>query len=151
MRIAVALLTFTLAAPAAAETVDGDAITVIDGDTIILPCDPARGIWRHCGERVRLIGIDTPEIGTHARCPAEAEVGTRAATRLRELLAGGPVEVDRVDRDRWGRTLARITGPGGDVEAAMLAAGLALPWRAGRAAWANRCRHWCPGTQRCKE
>lgn len=30
-------------AAARCETIDGDRITIVDGDTIALPCDPARG------------------------------------------------------------------------------------------------------------
>ena len=60
---------------------------VIDGDTIVLSC----------GERVRFIGLDAPEIG---------EPGADEATQfVRELVEGKTVwlEADGADRDRWGR------------------------------------------------
>ena len=60
---------------------------VIDGDTIEL----------ECGERVRFIGIDTPEIG---------EPGANEATQfVREHVYGQQVwlEADGNDRDRFGR------------------------------------------------
>ncbi len=108
-------------ARAHAETIDGDRIRIIDGDTVALPCDPARGIYPGCAERVRLVGIDAPETGT------------------------------RTGVDRYGRTLARLTAGGIYVDAAMLAAGAAIPYAPGRAAWADRCRHWCPSAPRCEE
>mgnify|MGYP000940658426 CR=1 FL=1 len=136
---------------ASAETIDGNRITIIDGDTVALPCDPARGIYPGCAERVRLAGIDAPEVGTHARCPAEATAGLEAKAALAGLIRGRPVEVIRTGVDRYHRTMARLSVDGKDVDAAMLVAGTALPYRPGRAAWADRCRHWCPGAARCEE
>ena len=65
---------------------------VTDGDTLQVDIAGER-------ERVRLIGIDTPERG---ECLADA-----AADRLSQLLEGGEVhlEVDTTDRDRYGRML----------------------------------------------
>ena len=62
-------------------------VRVIDGDTIVL----------NNGERVRLIGIDAPEIG---------EPGADEATQfVRERVEGLTVwlEADGADRDRFGR------------------------------------------------
>lgn len=134
-----------------AETVDGDRIRIIDGDTVALPCDPARGIYPGCSERVRLVGIDAPEVGTHARCEAEGIAGLAAKATLARLIRGGPVEITRTGTDKYHRTLARLTADGTDVDTTMLAAGAAIPYADGRAAWADRCRHWCPGAPRCEE
>lgn len=136
---------------ASAETVDGDRITIIDGDTIALPCDPARGIYPGCAERLRLVGIDAPETGARARCEAERVAGLEARAALAEILRGRSVAITRTGRDRWGRTLARLEAGGTSVDEAMIAAGLALPYAPGRPAWAARCRHWCPGAPRCEE
>lgn len=135
---------------AQAETVDGDRITIIDGDTVALPCDPAKGIYPGCAERIRLVGIDAPETWK-PRCEAERIRGLEAKATLAELLRGRPVEVTRTGRDRYGRTLARLKAGDTDVDAAMLEASLAVPYAPGRAAWAARCRHWCPGAPRCEE
>lgn len=73
------------------------ACTVTDGDTL------------RCGaERVRLIGIDAPELPGHCRhnriC---AEGDASASTRsLEQLIAGRPVRLERHGRDIFGRTLA---------------------------------------------
>lgn len=135
---------------ARAETIDGDRITMIDGDTVALPCDPARGIYPGCSEHLRLVGIDAPET-YRARCDDEREAGYRAKGRLGELIRGHRVEITRTGRDRYGRTLAHLATEAGDVETPMLADGLAIPYAPGRAAWAERCRHWCPGAPRCEE
>lgn len=135
---------------ASAETLDGDRITIVDGDTVALPCDPARGLYPGCAERIRLEGIDAPETW-QPRCDAERAAGLAAKATLAGLIRGHAVEITRTGRDRYGRTLARLTADGRSVDAAMLAAGAAIPYAPGRAAWAARCRHWCPGAPRCEE
>lgn len=136
---------------ASAETIDGASIRVIDGDTVALPCDPVRGIYPGCAEKIRLEAIDAPEVAGHQRCEAELAPAYRAKARLAEMLAGHAAEITRTGRDRYGRTLGRIETEQGDVAERLLAEGLALPWAPGRAAWAERCRHWCPGVPRCEE
>jgi len=135
---------------ARAETIDGDRIHIVDGDTVDLPCDPARGIYRGCAERIRLVGIDAPETGRRARCEAEGVAGLAAKAALAGLLRGHAVEITRVGIDKYRRTLARLTVDGHSIDTAMLAAGAAIPYAPGRAAWADRCRHWCPGADRCE-
>jgi endonuclease YncB( thermonuclease family) len=69
------------------ELTEAIVVRVIDGDTIVL----------NNGERVRLIGIDAPEIG---------EPGADEATQfVRERVEGLTVwlEADGADRDRFGR------------------------------------------------
>lgn len=121
MMIAVALL-----APVALNCV------VVDGDT--LRCGP---------ERVRLIGIDAPELG---RCPRHRKCapgdGPAARRSLSRLAAGKPLTIERRGRDRYGRTLAFVSVAGRDLSCALLRAGQAVY----RADWdpqrrlARRCR-----------
>lgn len=136
---------------ARAETIDGDRITILDGDTVTLPCEAAKGIYPGCAERLRLVGIDAPETGSRARCDAEAAAGLAARAALADLIRGHAIEITRTGRDRYGRTLARLAANGTDVDTAMLATGLAIPYTPGRPAWAARCRHWCPSAPRCEE
>lgn len=135
---------------ARAETLSGDRITIIDGDTVALPCDPARGLYPGCAEHIRLEGIDAPE-SYRPRCEAERVAGLAARQALAGLLRGHRIEITRTGRDRYGRTLAHLTADGVDVEAQMLATGAAIPYAPGPAAWAKRCRHWCPSAPRCEE
>lgn len=81
----------------------GVATRVIDGDTLVVDFD------RGPSERVRLIGIDTPETG---QC-----YGARATLRARAIAAGRRVVVrgdptQRV-RDRYGRLLGYVGIRGG--------------------------------------
>lgn len=71
---------------------------VIDGDTIVLDGQ----------ERVRLIGVDTPET-KHPRKPVE-RFGKEASAFTRRLVEGHRVrlEYDQARRDRYGRTLAYV-------------------------------------------
>lgn len=73
-------------------------VRVVDGDTI----------WVGPEERVRLIGIDTPEVdwyGGQGEC-----YGEEAGLFMRGLLEGERVrlEYDEEPRDRYGRTLAYV-------------------------------------------
>ena len=73
-------------------------VRVVDGDTLLLDGD----------ERVRLIGVDTPE-SVDPRRPVE-EFGKEAAAFTRRLAEGRRVrlEFDQEPRDRYGRTLAYV-------------------------------------------
>lgn len=130
---------------ARAETVDGNRIVIIDGDTAALPCpgdEPCRQ------ERIRILNIDAPET-RGARCEAERALGYAAKAELARLLRGQRVRVDRCEpdtgrcEDRYRRTLARLSTKAGDVGAALIATGHALPWAAGPAAKTRRQQHWC--------
>lgn len=139
--LAFALLSLILApALAHAEAIDGDRIVIIDGDTVALPCAvPARG----CAEKIRLLDIDTPET-FRPTCERERVVGLEAKAQMAALLRGKQVRVERSGRkDRYGRTLANLSTVAGDVGRQLVAAGLALPYRPGRAAKAARLAHWC--------
>lgn len=72
--------------------------SVVDGDTIMLDN----------GERVRYIGIDTPET-VHPSKPVEC-YGPEASARNKELVAGKRVrlETDTTDRDQYGRLLRYV-------------------------------------------
>jgi endonuclease YncB( thermonuclease family) len=100
------------------------------------------------GETLRLHAIDAPEIG-RARCEAELVAGLQAKARLRALLAGRAVTVERCEPstgrcvDRYGRTLAAVTIDAGDVALILIAERHAEPWRPGPEAAAARAARWC--------
>jgi endonuclease YncB( thermonuclease family) len=93
---------------------------VIDGDTIVI-----------AGERVRLHGIDAPELdqtflwrGEHIAC------GTMALAALEALTAGVKLRCEAVERDRHGRVVAKCFSPNGvDIGRRLVAAGWALAYR----------------------
>jgi|CXWL01.1.fsa_nt_gi endonuclease YncB( thermonuclease family) len=101
---------------------------VIDGDTLE---------DLSTGERIRLANIDTAEMRDGARCDAERAHGERARTALRSLLAGADqVSVRRTGReDSFGRTIGYVLIDGRDVGRALIAEGLARPWRGRREPW----------------
>lgn len=83
---------------------------VIDGDTFVTAT----------GERIRLYGIDAPEM--------DQPYGPEAKAVLTDLL-DGPVTIDRVTKDRYGRTIATAKGRGREIASEMIAAGAAWMYR----------------------
>lgn len=99
-RALVALIATTFAACGGAEPAgsrDGRVTRVVDGDTIVVG-----------DERVRLIGIDTPE-SVQPGAPVEC-YARRASAFLERLVEGRRVrlELDAEERDRYGRLLAYV-------------------------------------------
>ncbi|GAM00540.1 thermonuclease family protein [Sphingomonas parapaucimobilis] len=89
--------------------------SAIDGDTL------------RCGrERIRLIGIDAPEMPGHCRPGRLCAVGDPFASR--DSLANAlfaPIVIERVGRDRYGRTLAFVSAGGEDLSCVQLRRGQA--------------------------
>ena len=75
----------------------GKVVRVLDGDSLLVK----RG--RSVVE-VRLYGIDAPEYG-------QGNWGA-ARRRVEELVTGGYVHLEQVDRDRYGRVVALLTSRG---------------------------------------
>ena len=108
---------------------------VVDGDTLVIR---AR-IWlgQTVETTVRIAGIDAPE--RRGRCARERALARRAGERLEALLAGGRAVLRDVRYGKYaGRVLARVATPEGvDVGTALIAEGLARPYRG------RRRRGWC--------
>jgi endonuclease YncB( thermonuclease family) len=101
-----------VAAPRAASS---RVIDVVDGDSLVVKTGAAR-------ERVRLFGIDCPEHGQ--RFASEARRCTAS------LCQGRQVTVARLDRDSYGRTVARVQlDDGRDLGNELLRAGLAWHYK----------------------
>jgi hypothetical protein len=120
-------------APEPVETVEGSSLAVLDGDTAALKGK----------DRIRLLGVDAPET-YDSRCERELLLGLKAKKRFAELLAAGPVRIERREKDAFRRTLAYVTlSDGRDVGRTMLEEGLVLPHRPGEEAAAERLAQWC--------
>jgi endonuclease YncB( thermonuclease family) len=120
---------------------DGDELHIIDGDTFGIGCD-ARG--KNCVEKIRLKDVDTPET-YDPKCRPEYEAGLRAKARFASLLRG-KIRIERLGPDPHDRTLAKVYVVGGEVGEIMIREGVALSWRPGGRAKAERIAHWCgPG------
>jgi endonuclease YncB( thermonuclease family) len=90
---------------------------VVDGDTLRLSD----------GRSVRMIGLNTPELGKNGRSDEPFAVAARK--RLEALVAASDGRVrllpGKEPKDRYGRTLAHVYGAdGANIEAQMLAEGL---------------------------
>jgi len=86
-------------------------LRVVDGDTVDVDIDLGFGMWMH-KERVRMMGIDTPESRTRDR--VEKAFGLASKDRLKELLPIGSIgvlktEIDRSGEDKKGK-FGRILG-----------------------------------------
>ena len=95
---------------------------VVDGDTIWLD-----------GEKIRLELLNAPEV--QGRCDRERELAARATRRLSALLSASAFSVSRTGKDRYDRTLARVTIGGRDVGATLVGEGLAHPWHGQKRGW----------------
>lgn len=96
-----ALLLLSFAAP-----LPGAACIAVDGDTL------------RCGsERVRLLGIDAPELPGHCQQGRRCAPGDALASKrsLREALARGSITFKRFGTDHYGRTLALVSAGGTDL------------------------------------
>ena len=118
MLVAIALL--AVAAPSASPTraIYGSA-RVADGDTLTIN-----------GERLRLFGIDAPELDQTCMRNGQAwHCGREAAERLSRLVVGKSVRCLPNGTDDFGRTLARCDLIGVDINEAMVASGYAVAFR----------------------
>ena len=98
-------------APVAPVVVTSVVTNVVDGDTVDLDN----------GERVRLVGIDTPELGD---CGADI-----AAATVTDMVLGKAVTLaaSDEDRDQYGRLLRYVDVDGVDVGGTLLLLGQAVP------------------------
>ena len=92
---------------------------VSDGDT--LSC-------RNLPVRVRLIGIDAPELPGHCNPGRQCTPGDGRASKrvLIELVRSGPVVVQRQGYDHYSRILARVRVNRVDLSCEMVARGAAV-------------------------
>lgn len=112
------------------------ACTVTDGDTI------------RCGdERIRLLAIDAPELGTCPRWRTCVDGdGQAARAALQRTVHGKRLTIERTGTDRYGRTLGVVYADGRNLSCAMVAAGQAqyvARWDQGGAVARD-----CPGIAR---
>jgi endonuclease YncB( thermonuclease family) len=145
VNLRLALVLSLVASIANAAPIEPSQIEVVDGDTI-----------RVAGETFRLVGFDAPET-YRAQCPSERHLGNRATFRLRQLVAGGGLDLERVacacptgtegtPRCNYGRSCGVLRARGQDVGAVLIAEGLARVYVCGRRSCPKR-EAWCPTTQ----
>lgn len=134
---AVALLADWLESPLPAVAGAGRAS---DGDSFRLGSD-----------RVRLLGLDAPELAQHCAAADGARwpCGRVARDRMAVLLASGPISCQPEGRDRYDRLLARCSVNGQDIGATLVTEGLAIAaddyWKLEASARAARRGIWVGG------
>ncbi|MBB2670706.1 UNVERIFIED_ORG: endonuclease YncB(thermonuclease family) [Rhizobium esperanzae] len=114
------------------------SLTAVDGDTV--RCNGQ--LMRLLGEGIPFIsGIDTPEIGSHAKCLKERKLALIAKGRLKELLADKGLRVifsGAVDKTQTHRPLVNIYRANGEeIGKKMLREGFARTWSP------KRRNDWC--------
>ncbi len=113
----------------------GEVLEAVDGDTLAVRVR----IWlgQDVTIKVRLMGLDTPEL--HARCAAERTAAEAARTALASLTAKGPVTLTNIRNDKFGgRVLADVQNAAGqDLASNLIATGY------GRAYKGKTRLSWC--------
>jgi len=119
--------------------IGAQVLRILDGDTL----EVSAHIWlgQDVETRVRLVGIDAPEL--RGGCPYEREMAARARAYVVARLSSAeerPARVSLYDISLGkygGRVLARVlTANGEDLGHSLLAAGLARPYAGrGRLPW----------------
>lgn len=86
-----------------------NVLKIVDGDTVDVDIDLGFGVWLK-DERVRIMGIDTPESRTSD--PIEKKFGLAAKDRLKQLLGKTAIlktQIDKSGEDMKGK-FGRILG-----------------------------------------
>ncbi len=98
-----------------ADTLTGKVVKVHDGDTIhVLQADNVR-------EKIRLSGIDTPELGQ--------PYGKAARKYLASFIAGKQVIIEWDKKDRYGRIVGKVLLDGSDINLELVKAGYAWHYK----------------------
>lgn len=112
-----------------------NVVKVVDGDTVDVDIDLGFGVWLK-DERVRIMGIDTPESRT--RDKVEKKFGLAAKARLKSLLGKQAVLKTQVNKDgedmkgKFGRILGDFVAEDGRmVTEVMVAEGHCVPYFGG--------------------
>lgn len=81
-------------------------LRIVDGDTVDVDIDLGFGVWMH-KERVRLLGIDTPESRT--RDLVEKQFGLASKQFVKDLMPIGSQQIIKTEKDKTGK-FGRILG-----------------------------------------
>lgn len=109
-------------------------VGISDGDTIII-------MHEGKGEKIRIYGIDTPEMGQ--------AYGRKAKQFTSQMVFGKIVEVKPVTKDKYGRTVGLVKITDMDLSEELVKAGFA--WVYTKYCDAPKCRDWVVLEKNAKE
>ena len=116
MKYLALLLIFLISAES--KVIEGKVVRVTDGDTVTILTKENKQ------ERIRLDGIDAPEINQ--------DYGRKSREYLASMVAGKTVRVEYKSRDRYGRILGVVYTGRKNVNEEMVKQGLAWQYRYNR-------------------
>jgi endonuclease YncB( thermonuclease family) len=114
-RILLLVATLLLAIPSFAETLQGRVVGISDGDTVTV-LDVSNKQWK-----IRLMGIDAPE--------KKQAFGNKSKENLSDLVFNKQVTVEYYKKDKYGRTVGKISVDGIDANLEQVKAGLAWHYK----------------------
>ena len=91
------------------------------------------------GEQIRIANVDAPQLD--GRCLSETARAREARATLQQLLDNQPIELRGKGRDAFGRVLAKVRIPDGDVGRKLVRFNVAATWK-GRE---EPVSTWCGG------
>jgi len=109
-------------------------LRVVDGDTVDVDIDLGFGVWLR-GERVRIMGIDTPESRTSDK--VEKVFGLAAKAKLKQLLGKTAILQTQISKDgtdakgKFGRILGDFVVGDSTVTKIMIDEGHCVPYFGG--------------------
>ena len=136
--LVLALAVALAVAPAYAADYAWPVVRVVDGDTVAVDAS-ANLPPELAGLKIRLRGVDTPEKGGRAKCPAERAAGRAATAFTGRAIAAARVVLVRDPRwGKWGgRAVADLILDGRSLSGLLIAAGH------GRVYDGGKRRSWC--------
>jgi endonuclease YncB( thermonuclease family) len=144
MKKFIALSLLSLATPAIAQktptgvTYDATIVRVSDGDTVVVEAK-----WIPAPMKpqiaVRIFGVDTPEKGGRAQCPAEDAKGLAASAFTKDLVAKATkIQYTLYDWDKFGgRVLGDLILNGKSLREQLITNGYARPY------FGDAKQSWC--------
>lgn len=135
MKKFIALALMALATPAFAQktpvgvTYDAKVLRASDGDTVVV-----EALWVPAPIKkevaIRIFGVDTPEKGFRAKCPAEDAKGLEASAFTKKLIAEAKtIQYVLYDWDKFGgRVLGDLLIDGKSLRELLIANGYARPY-----------------------
>lgn len=137
MRTILALFLLTFATAAVANPYSWKVTRAVDGDTVEVQVN-----WLpvELGDKlkIRIYGVDTPEKGARAKCPAEAQLGLAATNFTKKFITGKPISIEIKEWDKFGgRVLGDVIVNGKSLRNELIKNGFAREY------FGDAKKSWC--------